>query len=62
MAKQCPECATVAEDLAPCCEACGCQFSKHPAKHVTESSRWKYFSVIVVVVVVASLLAFGRSC
>ena len=62
MAKLCPECASMSEDSAPYCEACGCQFSKHPANPVTETSRWKYLSVVIFVVVIASYLAFGKGC
>lgn len=62
MAKQCPECHTVAEDAAPYCDACGCQFSKHAAKHVTKASGWKYISAFFVIAVVAILLKFLRAC
>jgi hypothetical protein len=62
MAKQCPECSTTVADAVPYCDACGCQFSKNPATQVTESSRWKYLSVFIVVAVVATVLMFGRSC
>ena len=62
MAKLCPECSTSVADESPYCDACGCQFSKNPAKPVAESSRWKYLSVFIVVAVVVTFLVLGRSC
>jgi hypothetical protein len=60
VAKQCPECRTVADDASPNCEACGCQFAIGPA--VPSSSGRKFLSLVIVAVLVIALVAYVRYC
>ena len=59
MTKQCPECRTFVDDMAPRCEACGCQLPKAP---VVSSSNWrKILSYGMVVVLAIALGVYLRT-
>ena len=62
MAKECPQCRTMAKDIADHCVSCGYLFLEERSQPRFEAIIASYLAVFTVAMVVASLIVNLRHC